>query len=74
MTVKAIFFDIDGTLLTDNRTVSTSTIRAINRLKHQGYLVGLATGRGPSFSLPYMASLNLDVAVCYNGQYVIGSK
>ncbi|MDQ0222780.1 Cof subfamily protein (haloacid dehalogenase superfamily) [Streptococcus moroccensis] len=74
MTIKAVFFDIDGTLLTDNRTVSASTIKAINQLKHQGYLVGLATGRGPNFSLPYMASLNLDVAICYNGQYIVDRK
>lgn len=67
-----MFFDIDGTLLTDNRTVSASTICAINELRQKGYLVGLATGRGPSFSMPYMAALNLDVAVCYNGQYIFG--
>lgn len=69
-----MFFDIDGTLLTDNRTVSASTIQAINQLKEAGYLVGLATGRGPSFSLLYMVSLNLDLAVCYNGQYIVGRQ
>ncbi len=74
LTVKAVFFDIDGTLLTDNRTVLASTVQAINQLKHRGYLVGLATGRGPNFSLPYMASLNLDIAICYNGQYIFDRK
>lgn len=71
MVVKAVFFDIDGTLLTDNRTVLTSTIQAINHLKKQGCLVGLATGRGPAFCLAYLAALNLDIAVCYNGQYIL---
>ncbi len=74
MAVKAIFFDIDGTLLTDNRTIETSTIQAINQLKNQGYLVGLATARGPKFSLPYMASLRMDLAICYNGQYIISRE
>ena len=64
------FFDIDGTLLTDHRTVSKSTILAINQLKARGILVGLATGRDPRFILQYMASLGLDMAVAYNGQYV----
>lgn len=71
MAVKAVFFDIDGTLLTDKRTVAVSTIHAISQLKKRGYLIGLATGRGPQFSLPYMASLQMDLAVCYNGQYII---
>lgn len=65
-----MFFDIDGTLLTDNRTVSKSTILAINALKAKGILVGLATGRDPRFILPYMASLGLDMAIAYNGQYI----
>lgn len=74
MTVKAVFFDIDGTLLTDKRTVSQSTIEAINALKQQGILVGLATGRGPRFLLPYMASLGLDMAIAYNGQYIFSRE
>ncbi len=74
MTVKAVFFDIDGTLLTDNRDVSQSTIVAINALKKQGILVGLATGRGPRFLLHYMASLGLDVAIAYNGQYILSRE
>ncbi|WP_153058660.1 HAD-IIB family hydrolase, partial [Streptococcus suis] len=74
MTVKAVFFDIDGTLLTDSRTVSKSTILAINALKKQGILVGLATGRGPRFLLQYMASLGLDIAIAYNGQYIFSRE
>lgn len=70
MGVKAVFFDIDGTLLTDNRTVSKSTIFAIQALRKQGILVGLATGRSPRFLLPYMAALSLDFAIAYNGQYI----
>jgi hydroxymethylpyrimidine pyrophosphatase-like HAD family hydrolase len=50
--------------------VSKSTILAINQLKARGILVGLATGRDPRFILQYMASLGLDMAVAYNGQYV----
>lgn len=72
--VKAVFLDIDGTLLTDSRTVSQSTIQVINNLKKKGILVGLATGRGPRFVLQYMASLRLDVAIVYNGQYIISRE
>ncbi|HEL1766035.1 TPA: Cof-type HAD-IIB family hydrolase [Streptococcus suis] len=74
MTIKAVFFDIDGTLLTDNRMVSSSTILAINALKEKGILVGLATGRDPRFVLQYMASLGLDLAIAYNGQYIFSRE
>lgn len=70
LAIKAVFFDIDGTLLTDHRVVHQTTIAAINQLKKQGILVGLATGRDPRFVLKYMASLSIDFVVAYNGQYI----
>lgn len=74
LVVKAVFLDIDGTLLTDQRTISQSTIQTINALKRKGILVGLATGRGPRFVLQYMASLGMDLAIVYNGQYIISCE
>lgn len=70
MEIKAVFFDIDGTLVNDSRTVLKSTEKAIRDLRAQGILVGLATGRGPAFVKPFMEHLDLDFAVTYNGQYV----
>ncbi|HGI3023415.1 TPA: HAD-IIB family hydrolase [Streptococcus agalactiae] len=70
MAIKAVFFDIDGTLLNDRKNVQKSTIKAIRNLKDQGILVGLATGRGPSFVQPFLDNLGLDFAVTYNGQYI----
>ncbi|HGD2054421.1 TPA: HAD-IIB family hydrolase [Streptococcus agalactiae] len=70
MAIKAVFFDIDGTLLNDRKNVQKSTIKAIRNLKDQEILVGLATGRGPSFVQPFLENLGLDFAVTYNGQYI----
>ena len=70
MAIKAVFFDIDGTLLNDNKRVEKATVLAIKNLKEQGILVGVATGRGPGFVQPFMDNLGLDFAVSYNGQYI----
>ncbi|HEM6116842.1 Cof-type HAD-IIB family hydrolase [Streptococcus pluranimalium] len=70
MAIKAVFFDIDGTLLNDNKRVEKATVLAIKNLKEQGILVGVATGRGPGFVQPFMDNLGLDFAVTYNGQYI----
>ena len=74
MEIKAVFFDIDGTLVNDSRTVLKSTEKAIKSLKDQGILVGLATGRGPYFVEPFMKQLDLDFAVTYNGQYIFSRE
>lgn len=43
--IKAIFFDIDGTLLSTQQRVLPSTIEAIKHCRSNGLLIGLATGR-----------------------------
>ena len=44
--IKAIFFDIDGTLVSFNtHKVSDSSKRAIKELKEKGIKVFIATGR-----------------------------
>ena len=70
MEVKAVFFDIDGTLVNDRKSVLKSTKDAIKIVKEQGVLVGVATGRGPFFVKELMDDLDLDFAVTYNGQYI----
>lgn len=70
MNIKAVFFDLDGTLFTSTRNVAATTKRAIVELHKNKILVGVATGRGPAFVLPLMETLGLDFAVTYNGQYI----
>lgn len=69
--IKAVFFDIDGTLLNKNSKVLESTRKAIREMKSHGIIVGLATGRSPIYVQDLMQNLALDVAITYNGQYVI---
>ena len=71
MEIKAVFFDIDGTLVNDSRAVLKSTEKAIQSLKEEGIYVGLATGRGPAFVKPFMERYGFDFAVTYNGQYIL---
>lgn len=71
MKIKAIFFDIDGTLFNGNGTVLASTRRAIALAQAQGILCGVATGRGYPNVLSLVGDLGLDFYVTYNGQYVV---
>ena len=49
MEVKAVFFDIDGTLVNDRKSVLKPLRTRLRLSKEQGVLVGVATGRGPFF-------------------------
>ncbi|GGI66761.1 haloacid dehalogenase [Enterococcus alcedinis] len=68
--IKAIFFDVDGTLLSRNGRVSKSTKKAIASAQKNGVLCGVSTGRGPRSLRRIIKDLNLDMFVTYNGQLV----
>lgn len=68
--IKAIFFDVDGTLLNRQSQMENSTIAAIKQAQKQGILCGIATGRGPTTITPIVEKYNLDFAITYNGQYI----
>ena len=68
--IKAIFFDIDGTLLTSMGKVLPSTKEAIAQAQSKGIYVGVATGRGPAQVNHLLGELDLDICVTYNGQLV----
>ncbi len=46
---KALFFDIDGTIMDFNRNVPASTVRAIRELKKNGHIVFINSGRARGF-------------------------
>lgn len=68
--IKAIFFDVDGTLLASNGKVLKSTKKAIMQAQKKGVLCGISTGRGPNSLKKIVKDLNLDMFVTYNGQLV----
>ncbi len=45
--IKMILCDIDGTLLNDQKIITPKTLEAIKKVREQGILFGIATGRSP---------------------------
>ncbi len=66
-----IFFDIDGTLLTEDKSLPESAKKAIQQLKSDGHEVAIATGRAPFMYKELREELGIDTYVSYNGQYVV---
>lgn len=68
--IKAIFFDIDGTLLTSRGRILESTKKAIKEAQAKNIYVGVATGRDPIKIKELLKDIQLDMIVAYNGQLV----
>ena len=68
--IKAVFFDIDGTLIRFNtHDMPDSTHEALERLRQKGVKLFLATGRAPK-SVSFMRNyFDFDGVVAFNGQY-----
>lgn len=71
MTKKALFLDIDGTLVTDDKEIPPENSRALERVLEQGHCVVISTGR-PLYSAVQMArELNLtgkgNYLIAFNG-------
>ena len=71
MEKQLIFFDIDGTLLDDDKKLPESTKYAVQRLKELGHEVAIATGRSPHMFRELREELEIDTYVSLNGQYVV---
>ena len=42
---KILLFDLDGTLLRNDKTVSGYTLQILSKCKERGYLIGISTSR-----------------------------
>ena len=75
MNVRAIFIDMDGTLLRASNTISRRNMEAIYRLMNQGVKVFLATGRHFEVTIPYHKEIGLRTPmICLNGAAIHGAE
>lgn len=68
---KLVFFDIDGTLLTDRKKIPSSAKQAIQDLKKNGIMPVIATGRAPFRIDEILKDLDIQTHITLNGQYVV---
>ncbi len=77
---KLISFDLDGTLLRDDKTISKETVNVLNRLSKDGYIIVISTGRSmvgipdeikKIKTIDYFITSNGASCVDRNGKYLI---
>ena len=62
-----LLFDLDGTLLKTDKTISHKTIEAINRCKEIGHLIGISTARSESNSEKFLTQVHPDLVISSGG-------
>ena len=74
MSIKLVAVDIDGTLITNDRKITTEVFHAVQEAKEQGVKVVIATGRPIAGVQNLLEELNLrdagDYVITFNGGLV----
>ncbi len=71
MSRKALFFDIDGTLIDHSGTFAASAADALRRAQNAGHVIALATGRNYVQVYPVLKEFGFDAMVTAAGAYVL---
>ncbi len=71
MEKQIVFFDIDGTLLDEQKEIPESTKKAVRLLQENGIHTAIATGRSPYMFDWIREELNIHSYISINGQYVV---
>ena len=67
---KLLLFDLDGTLLQSEKTISTRTLSALKKCRENDILIGVSTSRSEQNSLVYLNELMPDILISSGGALV----
>ena len=67
---KLLLFDLDGTLLRSDKTISERTMSVLQKCREQGLRIGVSTSRGEQNCLGFLEKLNPDILIASGGALV----
>ncbi len=67
---KVLLFDLDGTLLKTDKTISDRTVEAVLSAREKGYIIGVSTSRSESNSRSFIHRLSPDIIISSGGALV----
>ena len=67
---RLLLFDLDGTLLRSDKTISQVTLSALRECRKRGMLIGVSTSRGEQNALSFIKELQPDVLIVSGGALV----
>lgn len=70
MNCKMLLFDLDGTLLRSDKTISDMTLKVLEKCRNKGTLIGVSTSRSEQNCLPFVECLQPDIMISSGGALV----
>ncbi len=70
MRCKLLLFDLDGTLLQTDKTISRVTMQTLKKCREQGIMIGVSTSRSEKNSLEFIAELKPEIVISSAGALV----
>lgn len=67
---KILLFDLDGTLLRSDKTLSEYTLKILSKCRERGYLIGISTSRGEQNCLKFLKEMKPDILISSGGALV----
>ncbi len=67
---KILLFDLDGTLLRNDKTLSEYTLETLSKCKRCGYLIGISTSRSEQNCLSFLREMKPDILISSGGALV----
>ena len=68
--MKMLLFDLDGTLLRSDKTISERTMKALRQCRERGILIGVSTSRAVHNCLTFLPELQPDLLIASGGAVV----
>lgn len=68
--MKLLLFDLDGTLLRSDKTISKRTAQALSHCREQGILIGISTSRAVHNCMTFLPELKPDLFIASGGAVV----
>ena len=67
---RLLLFDLDGTLLASDKTISAATLAALRACRARGMLIGVSTSRGEKNCMDFLPKLVPDIVIASGGALV----
>lgn len=67
---KLLLFDLDGTLLTSEKTISKRTLEQVENSREKGFLIGVSTSRSEQNCLEILGQLKPDILISSGGALI----
>lgn len=67
---KILLFDLDGTLLRNDKTISEYTLKILSECRKRDHLIGISTSRGEQNCLGFLNEIDPDILISSGGALV----